>query len=57
MLDQVFAIAGGAFLLGAIVLAVRVDRDEARLAAGARPWAPVRPPEFRRSRPRLRLLR
>ena len=56
MLDQLLAVAGGAFLLTAVALAVRVDRAELRQAGDPRPWAPTRLPALQ-GRARLRLLR
>jgi hypothetical protein len=42
MHDLVFAVAGGACLLGAVALAIRVDLDEARAAPPVTPRAGTR---------------
>jgi hypothetical protein len=57
MLDLVLVAAGGAFLMGSVLLALLVDRAEARAAGRAATWAPTRPPPPGRSPRRLRLVR
>jgi hypothetical protein len=57
MLDLVFALAGGTFLLGAVALAVRVELEEARAASGARPGAPRHPRALPIEERKLRLVR
>ena len=57
MLDLSFAVAGGLFLLGAVLLALAVDRDEVRRAAEAEPWSPTERSPVGTPARRLQLIR